>query len=115
MSSVQRSADTASLAEVIDCILDKGIVIDAYVRVSVVGIEILTIEARIVIASVDTWLRYAEAVGLLRDEVEEEGLPGQSQEQLASENQSRERIESDSQSKEADKEEAKQKEGSFGV
>lgn len=72
--SVQKSADSSSLAEVIDRILDKGIVIDAYARVSLVGIEILTIEARVVIASVDTWLRYAEAVGLLTDEVEEEGL-----------------------------------------
>jgi gas vesicle structural protein len=57
---------------VIDRILDKGIVIDAFVRVSLVGIEILTVEARVVIASVDTWLRYAEAVGLLSDEGQEE-------------------------------------------
>lgn len=78
--AIEKSADSSSLAEVIDRILDKGIVIDAYVRVSVVGIEILTVEARIVIASVDTWLRYAEAVGLLRDEVEEEGLPQQQNE-----------------------------------
>jgi hypothetical protein len=54
-----------SLAEVIDIILDKGLVIDAYVRVSLIGIEILTIDARIVIASVDTYLRFAEAVGRL--------------------------------------------------
>lgn len=73
--AVQKSTDGSSLAEVIDRILDKGIVIDAFVKVSVVGIEILTVEARVVIASVDTWLRYAEAVGLLRDEVEENGLP----------------------------------------
>ena len=72
--SVQKSTDSSSLAEVVDRILDKGIVIDAFVRVSLVGIEIITVEARVVIASVDTWLRYAEAVGLLRDEVEEEGL-----------------------------------------
>ncbi|MCM3598274.1 gas vesicle structural protein GvpA [Metabacillus idriensis] len=72
--SIQKSNDSSSLAEVIDRILDKGIVIDAFARVSLVGIEILTIEARVVIASVDTWLRYAEAVGLLRDEVQEEGL-----------------------------------------
>ncbi|WP_394140844.1 gas vesicle protein GvpJ [Cytobacillus oceanisediminis] len=72
--SIQKSTDSSSLAEVIDRILDKGIVIDAFVRVSLVGIEILTVEARVVIASVDTWLRYAEAVGLLRDEVQEEGL-----------------------------------------
>ncbi|MYL62291.1 gas vesicle structural protein GvpA [Bacillus hwajinpoensis] len=76
--SIQKSADSSSLAEVIDRILDKGIVIDAFARVSLVGIEILTIEARVVIASVDTWLRYAEAVGLLRDEVQEEGLAKQS-------------------------------------
>ncbi|WP_079526323.1 gas vesicle structural protein GvpA [Halobacillus hunanensis] len=72
--SIQKSADSSSLAEVIDRILDKGIVIDAYARVSLVGIEILTVEARVVIASVDTWLRYANAVGLLRDEVQEEGM-----------------------------------------
>jgi gas vesicle structural protein len=50
---------------VIDIILDKGLVIDAYVRVSLVGIELVTIDARIVIASVDTYLRFAEAVGRL--------------------------------------------------
>src|SRR5919108_2898812 len=55
----------SGLADVIDIILDKGIVIDAYVRVSLIGIEILTIDARIVIASVDTYLRFAEAVGRL--------------------------------------------------
>lgn len=81
--AVQKSTDSSSLAEVIDRILDKGIVIDAFARVSVVGIEILTVEARVVIASVDTWLRYADAVGLLRDEVEENGLPGQQDEQKA--------------------------------
>ena len=53
----------SGLADVIEVILDKGIVIDAYVRVSLIGIEILTIDARIVIASVDTYLRFAEAVG----------------------------------------------------
>ncbi|TMU83929.1 gas vesicle structural protein GvpA [Bacillus sp. BHET2] len=78
--SIQKSNDSSSLAEVIDRILDKGIVIDAFARVSLVGIEILTIEARVVIASVDTWLRYAEAVGLLRDEVQEEGLAKQDSE-----------------------------------
>lgn len=72
--SVQKSTDSSSLAEVIDRILDKGIVIDAFVRVSLVGIEIITVEARVVIASVDTWLRYAEAVGLLRDKVTDQGL-----------------------------------------
>ncbi|MGX5792077.1 gas vesicle protein GvpJ (plasmid) [Staphylococcus equorum] len=112
MSEVQKSGDTSSLAEVIDRILDKGIVIDAYVRVSVVGIEILTIEARIVIASVDTWLRYAEAVGLLRDEVEEEGLPGQSNEKIENESQSAEKLESNSQPKES---KAKESESKFSI
>lgn len=64
MASVAKMNDSSSLAEVIDRILDKGIVIDAWVRVSLVGIEILAIEARVVVASVDTFLKYAEAVGL---------------------------------------------------
>jgi len=64
MATVQKSMDTSGLAEVIDRILDKGIVIDAWARISLVGIEILAIEARVVIASVDTFLKYAEAVGL---------------------------------------------------
>jgi gas vesicle structural protein len=51
---------SSSLADVIDTILDKGLVIDIYVRVSLVGIELLTIDARIVIASLDTYLRFAE-------------------------------------------------------
>lgn len=79
--SVQKTTDSSSLAEVIDRILDKGIVIDAFARVSLVGIEILTVEARVVIASVDTWLRYANAVGLLRDDVQEEGFVEQNNQQ----------------------------------
>jgi hypothetical protein len=55
----------SGLADVIDLILDKGLVIDAYIRVSLVGIELLTIDARIVVASVDTYLRFAEAVNRL--------------------------------------------------
>ncbi|MFN7523294.1 MAG: gas vesicle structural protein GvpA, partial [Aphanizomenon sp.] len=62
--AVEKTNSSSSLAEVIDRILDKGIVIDAWVRVSLVGIELLAIEARIVIASVETYLKYAEAVGL---------------------------------------------------
>ena len=61
---VRKTAESASLAEVVDVILDKGIFIDAWVRVSVLGLELLTIEARMVVASVDTYLRYAEAIGL---------------------------------------------------
>src|SRR5215472_2652514 len=66
----------SGLADVIDTILDKGLVIDAYVRVSLVGIELLTIDARVVIASVDTYLRFAEAVNRLVISPEKEGLPG---------------------------------------
>jgi len=67
----------SGLADVIDVILDKGLVIDAYVRVSLIGIEILTIDARIVIASVDTYLRFAEAVGRLNiaENDDSQGLP----------------------------------------
>ena len=61
----------SGLADVVEVILDKGLVIDAYVRVALVGIELLTIDARIVIASVDTYLRFAEAVGRLN--IEETG------------------------------------------
>jgi 4-hydroxy-3-methylbut-2-enyl diphosphate reductase IspH len=61
---VEKAMASTSLAEVVDRILDKGIVIDAWARVSLVGIEILSVEARIVIASVETYLKYAEAVGL---------------------------------------------------
>ena len=61
---VEKINGSSSLVEAIDRILDKGIVIDAWIRVSLVGIELLAIEARIVIASVDTYLKYAEAIGL---------------------------------------------------
>jgi len=62
---LQRAPNPSGLAEVIDLILDKGLVIDVYVRVSLVGIELLVIDARIVVASVDTYLRFAEAVNRL--------------------------------------------------
>jgi hypothetical protein len=62
---LQRAPSPSGLADVIDLILDKGLVIDAYVRVAVIGIELVTIDARIVIASVDTYLRFAEAVNRL--------------------------------------------------
>jgi hypothetical protein len=70
------SPSPTGLADVIETILDKGLVIDAYVRVSLVGIEVLTIDARVVIASVDTYLRFAEAVNRLDISQEKEGLPG---------------------------------------
>jgi gas vesicle structural protein len=66
----------SGLADVLDTILDKGMVIDAYVRLSLVGIEVLTIDARVVIASVDTYLRFAEAVNRLDISQEKQGLPG---------------------------------------
>src|SRR3954453_1986387 len=68
---IVRSPNPSGLADVIDLILDKGLVIDVYVRVSLVGIELLTIDARIVVASVDTYLRFAEAVNRL--DLEEKG------------------------------------------
>jgi len=62
--AVEKAIGSSSLVEVIDRILDKGVVIDAWVRVSLVGIEILAIEARVVASSVETYLKYAEAIGL---------------------------------------------------
>ena len=59
---VSRTPDSTGLAEVLDRVLDKGIVIDVWVRVNLVGIEILTVEARVVIACVDTFLHYAEEI-----------------------------------------------------
>src|SRR5213083_3266645 len=73
---LQRGPSPSGLADVLDLILDKGIVIDAYVRVAVIGIELVTIDARIVIASIDTYLRFAEAVNRLDlTETEVAGLP----------------------------------------
>ncbi len=64
MADVQKSTDSSSLAEVVDRILDRGIVVDAWAKVSLVGIELLAVEARVVVASVETYLKYAEAIGL---------------------------------------------------
>jgi len=62
--AVEKAMASSSLVEVVDRILDKGVVIDAWVRISLVGIELLSIEARVVLASVETYLKYAEAIGL---------------------------------------------------
>src|SRR5512134_969247 len=62
--AVERAAAGSSLIDVLDRVLDKGIVIDAYVRVSLVGIDLVSVEARIVVASVETYLKYAEAIGI---------------------------------------------------
>ncbi|WP_254525374.1 gas vesicle protein GvpA [Natrinema caseinilyticum] len=62
MAMAQRTPNSSSLAEVLDRVLDKGVVIDVWARISVVGIELLTVEARVVVASVDTFLHYAEEI-----------------------------------------------------
>jgi len=62
--AVEKSIGSSSIVEVVDRVLDKGVVIDAYARVSLVGIELVAIEARVVVASVETYLKYAEAIGL---------------------------------------------------
>jgi gas vesicle structural protein len=64
-TTLSRRPASGTLAEVVDLILDKGLVIDAYVRISLVGIELVTIDARVVVASVDTYLHFAEAVDRL--------------------------------------------------
>ena len=61
--AVERAPGGTSLIDVLDRVLDKGIVIDAWVRISLVGIDLITIEARVVVASIDTYLKYSEAVG----------------------------------------------------
>lgn len=63
--ALERTPSGSSLIDVLDRVLDKGIVIDAWVRVSLVGIDLLTVEARIVVASIDTYLKYSEAVGVI--------------------------------------------------
>lgn len=62
--AVEKAIASSSLVEVVDRVLDKGVVVDAWVRVSLVGIELLAVEARVVVAGVETFLKYAEAIGL---------------------------------------------------
>jgi hypothetical protein len=89
---VERSSGGSSLIDVLDRVLDKGIVIDAWVRVSLVGIDLITVEARVVVASIETYLKYSEAVGLslpvARPALPEARPDGPSYEQLLSENSS---------------------------
>ena len=89
---VERAAGGTSLIDVLDRVLDKGIVIDAWVRVSLVGIDLITVEARVVVASIDTYLKYSEAVGasltVARPALSEGRPEGPSYEQLLSENSS---------------------------
>jgi hypothetical protein len=73
---VERSVGGTSLIDVLDRVLDKGIVIDAWVRVSLVGIDLITVEARVVVASIDTYLKYSEAVGQMPPVSKPTGLEG---------------------------------------
>jgi gas vesicle structural protein len=83
---VERSSGGSSLIDVLDRVLDKGIVIDAWVRVSLVGIDLITVEARVVVASIDTYLKYSEAVALSLPVARPALSEGPSYEQLLSEN-----------------------------
>jgi gas vesicle structural protein len=84
--AVERAAGGTSLIDVLDRVLDKGIVIDAWVRVSLVGIDLITVEARVVVASIETYLKYSEAVGQLPTVSRPMALEGPSFEELAAEN-----------------------------
>jgi hypothetical protein len=81
--AVERVSGGSSLIDVLDRVLDKGIVIDAWVRISLVGIDLITVEARVVVASIDTYLKYADAVGMMglvarpQMEAPAEELPGE--------------------------------------
>jgi gas vesicle structural protein len=82
---VERVTGGTSLIDVLDRVLDKGIVIDAWVRVSLVGIDLITVEARIVVASIDTYLKYSEAVGQVGP-VSKPALDGKGYEEVIAEN-----------------------------
>jgi hypothetical protein len=84
---IERASGGTSLIDVLDRVLDKGIVIDAWVRVSLVGIDLLTVEARIVVASIDTYIKYSEAVSLAPT-VSRPAIEGRSSEDLLAENAS---------------------------
>lgn len=83
--AVERASGGSSLIDVLDRVLDKGIVIDAWVRVSLVGIDLITVEARVVVASIDTYLKYSEAVGQIQP-VARPVLDARSHEDLVAEN-----------------------------
>ena len=82
--AVERVSGGSSLIDVLDRVLDKGIVIDAWVRISLVGIDLITVEARVVVASIDTYLKYADAVGMVglvsRPQLGAEGEAGEEME-----------------------------------
>ena len=85
MAELQRGATSTSIIDVLDHILDKGIVIDAWVRVSLVGIDLITVEARIVVASIDTYLKYSEAVSQVAP-VSKPAIEGKGYEEVVAEN-----------------------------
>ena len=82
---IERAAGGTSLIDVLDRVLDKGIVIDAWVRVSLVGIDLITVEARVVVASIDTYLKYSEAVGQVPP-VSRPAIEGKGYEEVIAEN-----------------------------
>ena len=82
---LERAAGGTSLIDVLDRVLDKGIVIDAWVRVSLVGIDLITVEARVVVASIDTYLKYSEAVGQVSP-VSKPAVEGKGYEEVIAEN-----------------------------
>src|ERR1700750_2375081 len=83
---VERTSGGTSLIDVLDRVLDKGIVIDALFRVSLVGIDLITVEARVVVASIDTYLKYSEAVGTVAPVAKPNQLDAASHEALVAEN-----------------------------
>ena len=83
---LERASDGSSLLDVLDRVLDKGIVIDAWVRVSLVGIDLITVEARIVVASIETYLKYSEAVGQIAPVSKSPAIEGKGYEELIAEN-----------------------------
>src|SRR6476661_2214692 len=83
--AVERAAGGTSLIDVLDRVLDKGIVIDAWVRVSLVGIDLITVEARVVVASIDTYLKYSEAVGQVSP-VSKPAIEGKGYDEVVAEN-----------------------------
>jgi len=83
---LERAAGGTSLIDVLDRVLDKGIVIDAWVRVSLGGIDLITVEARIVVASIDTYLKYSEAVGQVAPVSKPPAIEGKGNEELIAEN-----------------------------
>jgi gas vesicle structural protein len=84
--AVERQQGGTSLIDVLDRVLDKGIVIDAWVRVSLVGIDLITVEARVVVASIDTYLKYSEAVGAAASAARPIAEPARPYDELAAEN-----------------------------